>query len=492
MRTPATNSVGSASGRRWRRRLAAPTRAVLRLGVPALLLVSVFSVVISAPASARSPRIKKPGAPTAVTTIHTFEGAEVSWTAPVSDGGSAITGYIAKASGGGTTCTTDGATTCTMSGLKNGHKYAIFVKATNAAGAGKPSQRVFVVPGINCSLLDPDTDLQGCNFTNANLTGLNLSGSNLSNTYLTNAVLTDTDLAGADLTNANLFGITSGGIIGTPSSLPSGTSIFNGYLIGSQANLIDANLSGANLSGDNLSAANMTGSNLTSVTLSGSDLIDATLTDADLSGTVLTGATLAGVISGGITGTPTLPTGWNITDGYLCGFLANLSGVDLANVNLSGADLSGVNLLVADLDGTTLIAANLSGTSLFGTNLTIANMTDANLSGATLTDANVSNATFSNATLTGVTSGGITGTPDALPSGWSLFNGYLIGSGANLTAADLSGANLTDANLTNTDLFGANLAGATLTGVIWSNTTCPDDTNSNSDGDTCINNLTPG
>jgi uncharacterized protein YjbI with pentapeptide repeats len=473
--------------------LAASTRAVLRLCVPVLLLVSVFSVAISAPASARSPRIKKPGAPTAVTTIPNFESAKVSWTAPVSDGGSVITGYTAKASGGGTTCTTDGATTCTLSGLKNGHKYSIFVKAANAAGIGKPSQKVFVVPGINCSLLDPDTDLQGCNFTNANLTGVNLSGSNLSDTLLTNAVLTDADLAGADLTNANLFGITSGGIIGTPSSLPSGTSIFNGYLIGSQANLIDANLSGANLTGDNLSAANMTGSNLTSVTLSGSDLIDATLTDADLSSTVLTGATLAGVISGGITGTPTtLPTGWNITDGYLCGFLANLSGVDLANVNLSGADLSGVNLLVADLDGTTLIAANLSGTSLFGANLTIANMTDANLSGATLTDANVSNAAFSNATLTGVTSGGITGTPDELPSGWSLYNGYLIGSGAILTAADLSGANLTDANLTNTDLFGANLAGATLTGVIWSNTTCPDDTNSNNDGGTCINNLTPG
>ena len=28
-----------------------------------------------------------------------------------------------------------------------------------------------------------------------------------------------------------------------------------------------------------------------------------------------------------------------------------------------------------------------------------------------------------------------------------------------------------------------------FTGAIWSNTTCPDGTNSNNDGNTCVNNL---
>lgn len=46
-------------------------------------------------------------------------------------------------------------------------------------------------------------------------------------------------------------------------------------------------------------------------------------------------------------------------------------------------------------------------------------------------------------------------------------------SGSFLGYADLSGADLTDA-----DLGGANLTGAKLTDVIWSNTLCPDGTNS--------------
>jgi len=44
---------------------------------------------------------------------------------------------------------------------------------------------------------------------------------------------------------------------------------------------------------------------------------------------------------------------------------------------------------------------------------------------------------------------------------------------------------LAGANLTGADLTGAKLQGATLTGAVWSNTTCPDGTNSNDDGGTC-------
>jgi hypothetical protein len=33
------------------------------------------------------------------------------------------------------------------------------------------------------------------------------------------------------------------------------------------------------------------------------------------------------------------------------------------------------------------------------------------------------------------------------------------------------------------------MSGATLFGVTWNNTTCPDGTNSNGDGGTCVNNL---
>jgi len=47
-------------------------------------------------------------------------------------------------------------------------------------------------------------------------------------------------------------------------------------------------------------------------------------------------------------------------------------------------------------------------------------------------------------------------------------------------------ANLADANLT-----GADLTGAELAGVSWSDTTCPDGSNSDAVGGTCANNLAP-
>ncbi|MDQ1511093.1 MAG: hypothetical protein QOG50_2937, partial [Actinomycetota bacterium] len=54
------------------------------------------------------------------------------------------------------------------------------------------------------------------------------------------------------------------------------------------------------------------------------------------------------------------------------------------------------------------------------------------------------------------------------------------------TAADVVyDANLTDANLTDANLTNAiNMVTAIVTGVPWSNTTCPDGTNSNSHGNT--------
>ena len=72
-------------------------------------------------------------------------------------------------------------------------------------------------------------------------------------------------------------------------------------------------------------------------------------------------------------------------------------------------------------------------------------------------------------------------------------------SGANLRSADLSGsflrgANLSYANLSYADLYGADLNGAILTGanltnILWGNTICPDGTNSDDHGYTCVNNL---
>lgn len=58
--------------------------------------------------------------------------------------------------------------------------------------------------------------------------------------------------------------------------------------------------------------------------------------------------------------------------------------------------------------------------------------------------------------------------------------------GADLSEASLSYSNAWGADFTDADLSEATLTGANLTGVIWSNTTCPDGSNSDSHGNTCV------
>ena len=94
---------------------------------------------------------------------------------------------------------------------------------------------------------------------------------------------------------------------------------------------------------------------------------------------------------------------------------------------------------------------SLAGCNLFGLNLTNAQLPGANLSGANLNKANL--------------------------------------SGADLVGADLAHANLNGANLTGANLSGADMTGTNLNKVTWSDTTCPDGTNSNADGGTCTGHL---
>jgi uncharacterized protein YjbI with pentapeptide repeats len=70
-------------------------------------------------------------------------------------------------------------------------------------------------------------------------------------------------------------------------------------------------------------------------------------------------------------------------------------------------------------------------------------------------------------------------------------------SGVNFTSAILKGVdfnstNITNVNFTNADMTSAqNVDTATRSGVVWSNTICPDGTNSNDDGNSCEGHLTP-
>lgn len=308
-------------------------------------------------------------------------------------------------------------------------------------------------------------DWSGCNLTSADLGDADLDGANLSG-----ATLAEADLVGASLTSADL----------------------------ASASLYDANAETADMTDANLTDANL------QYLLGNINMTDATVYGANISAAEFTGSTFTGLISGDVTasaaaGTLYLPAGYTLNDGYLEGPGANFDGLDLAGLDLSHADLSGAEFVKTNLTG-----ADLYGVTLTGADLGSADLKDVDLFGSVLNDANVQGAVLAGADLEAVSSGSVTGKPASLPANWSVEAGFLLGPGVtlagadmagdNLTGADLSDANLnntnmTDANLTNVDLSGDyGLGAVTLTGVTWDNTTCPDNSNSDNDGFTCVNN----
>ncbi len=120
-------------------------------------------------------------------------------------------------------------------------------------------------------------------------------------------------------------------------------------------------------------------------------------------------------------------------------------------IDLRGANLSHRNFLRADFSGALMTSANISS-SLLGE----AFLENADLQGADLRNGNESGADFTNANL----------------------------QGATFFGSNLSGAIFRHANLT-----GAQVSGANLHGAVWSDTTCPDGTNSDADGGTCVHHL---
>jgi uncharacterized protein YjbI with pentapeptide repeats len=206
-----------------------------------------------------------------------------------------------------------------------------------------------------------------------------------------------------------------------------------------KANLENANLSGVNFSGDNMSSANLSGADLANANLSGDNLSSVNFTGADLANANLSGANMSGDIL----------TGANLTD-------ADLAGNNLSSVQAQGAVFTGANLKGDNLKGGAFNGDNFVGAGLQGDNLSGGNFTNALFDGDNLSGSNMSDAEF---------------------------------SGANLTNTDLAGANLSGSDLTKADTDGADTQGANLNGITWSNTICPDGTNSGSTHDkgTCVN-----
>lgn len=383
-------------------------------------------------------------------------------------------------------------------------------------------------------------DWSGCNLTGANLSGADLSAAYLLRTTLANANLAGADLdranlqmaslASADLSGAslhhtglkaaNLSGTNFSGAIlyqvfsglitaGIAPTLPTGWQLTSGYLAGPSAYLGDAALGGADLASADLAGAFLEGADLISANLSGADLSSAVMGLADLAGSNLsqanlTGAALSEVRSGGITSSvaPRLPADWQLKSGFLAG-----PGADLSGENAVGADLVGTDLDGASFYGTILANANLSHANLTGIDAAGIDLQNANLTGANLTDAsialaafgaglpNLQGANFSGATMTGLISADIGAGPAVLPAGWTFADGLLLGptadlkyggylaytdlTGVNLGFANLGGAQFEHDNLTRAVFWGSNATAGNFYQDTWSDTVCPDGTNSN-------------
>jgi uncharacterized protein YjbI with pentapeptide repeats len=299
----------------------------------------------------------------------------------------------------------------------------------------------------------------------ADMTGANLSNADLSNADLNSATLTGATLTGANLSDANIGGVSSGSLTGEPAALPANWTMLGGYLLGPTANLYQADLSGLNFGDADLEQASLQDAKLANVNLGTADMSQ---------------ANLDGVTSGGVVpNLGVLPGGWSVENGFIIGPGANLDGENLAGFIFKGEYLAGIQLASADLENADFSSASLAGADLSSADLTGADLTDGSLTAAELGGAN-----FSGVSLTGMVSGQISGTPLNLPSPWQLLDGYLIGPGANLVQAELSGV-----TFDNADLYAADLYQADLTGTAWSNTICPDGTNSDKDGGTCVSNL---
>ena len=163
------------------------------------------------------------------------------------------------------------------------------------------------------------------------------------------------------------------------------------------------------------------------------------------------------------------------------------------------ANLKNASLSYSNLSDASFVNANLRGSDGLFSTFHRTDFTSATMSSGIFRQSDFTDAQFVGAQLT------YTEFRYSDMSGVNLTNAWIYGGGdwlmVNLSYADLTNAMMYDldlryANLTGADLTGAALAylntsygPADLTGVTWSNTTCPDGTNSDNNGNTCMNNL---
>ena len=174
-------------------------------------------------------------------------------------------------------------------------------------------------PGANLSTVNfsgvdlRSAKLQGVNFIYANLGGANLAGVDLTGVNLTGVNLIQANLNGTNLKDATLNFVLGQRIVGTPINVPDGWKFKAGALLGPDAVLYKANLSGLDLRDVDFSRANLGEAIFNGADLRGTKLTGALIQDADF-----TNANLYNVITGSLSGTPkNIPANFKLEEGTI-------------------------------------------------------------------------------------------------------------------------------------------------------------------------------
>jgi uncharacterized protein YjbI with pentapeptide repeats len=176
---------------------------------------------------------------------------------------------------------------------------------------------------------------------------------------------------------------------------------------------------------------------------------------------------------------------------------APFPGIDLAgctlnsrtfmNADYAGGDLVGTNLSLSVLTSSNFDAANLDEVDLHGATLADAFLTFTDLKGADMTNVAAYSAYFMYADLTNATLAGasITGTDFTAAVMKAADMSGVDFTNSGFPHPTMTGADVSFANFTGADLTGADMTGVTDTSTTWSNTVCPDGTNSDDHSNTC-------
>jgi uncharacterized protein YjbI with pentapeptide repeats/sugar lactone lactonase YvrE len=199
------------------------------------------------------------------------------------------------------------------------------------------------------------------------------------------------------------------------------------------------------------------------------------MSNADMVGVDLTGADL---------------TGANLSIANAT--LATFDGADLTDVQFTNTWLVGVDFRTSTItSGTSFVEALALGATFGGMDLSGVDFTNASLNAADLTETTLTGTTLTDATLKGALiayADDLSGAIDletTLPSSWR-------GTTFAASHLDVTGLELGAADFTNSNFFGATGFGSTDTSLVtWNNTICPDGSNSNGNGSTCVGHFDP-